>query len=390
VNIVFLGDAANEFSNRHFRALEDACSGAACSAEQRGAAAGSRRIVAVVDSPREGWVSTRQGGTDRSPPFDLRAEELGVPVLQPGNPNGEATVAQLARTKPHLLVAVGYTRRLGAALLGLPPLGAVNFHASLLPAYRGKHPVFWALFHGERSAGLTVHLMEPRIDEGPILLQVRVRTRVTDSVAALYERIMDRSIVLVARLLADAEARSARGGRLRGRRQDERGSSYFSSTSEADFRLTWSMPADLIVRRASCLPGRFWFELVRAELVRAGLARAELSGGGLQGGRIFVKEAAVAPAFAGAGSGGPAPAGAAPGATAGASRGASAGVHAPGVLLALGKRHAVVAAAGGAVRLVRLAEGDGTGLPGEFLAAAGLLRARGLRPGDSLGPGLQS
>jgi methionyl-tRNA formyltransferase len=352
VNIVFFGDAANEFSNRHFQALEEACRGGpkppAGGSNRSGG--GGRRIVAVVDSPKDGWVSTRQGGSDRSPPFDLRVRELGAALLRPRDPNAKQAVAHLAALRPDLLLAVGYTRRLGTEVLGLARLGAVNLHASLLPAYRGKHPVFWALFHGERSAGLTAHLMDPRIDGGAILYQVRVRTRLTDSVASLYERIMARSVALVSRLLADAEEASLKGRRLQGSRQEEAGSSYFSSPGEAAFRLAWSMPAGRIVHRACSLPGRFWFPL--------------------SGGRIYIVEASAE-------SGGPGPGEHSPGEH-------SPGEHSPGEIIRLGRRHAVVAASGRAVKLVRLAAEERPGVPGAERPAAELLRDRGLRPGDQL------
>jgi methionyl-tRNA formyltransferase len=320
VNIVYFGDAANEFSNRHFGALEQACS----------AVASRCRIAAVVDCPNDGWVSTRRGGAERSPAFDARASGAGVPVLRPSDPNSPAAVAELAALEPGLLVAVGYTRRLGAAVLALPRFGAVNFHASLLPAYRGKHPVFWALHFGEPVTGLTVHRMDPRIDAGEILYQVRVRTRIGDSVASLYERIMAKSVGLMPGLLADASA-----GRLRGRSQEEGLSSYYSSTTPEDFRLRFAMPAELFVRRAAATPGRCWLLL--------------------RGRRIWVVEAMPA------------------------SRSCSGPSRRPGTVQSLGRWHAVVAAQPGAVRLRRLAAEDGEELP-----AAVLLRRAKLGPGDRI------
>ena len=70
---------------------------------------------------------------------------------------------------------INYVDRQALSVL-LPKLVAANFHASLLPAYRGKHPLFWALRHGELWTGLTVHVMAPGFDTGEILYQIRVRT----------------------------------------------------------------------------------------------------------------------------------------------------------------------------------------------------------------------
>jgi len=152
---------------------------------------------------------------------------------------------------PDLVLVVGYARILGRRLLAVPRIVAANFHASLLPAYRGKHPVFWALRNGERHAGLTVHVMDVGLDTGDILYQVRVRTRKCDSVATLYDRIMDRSVGLVPRLVDDAENR-----RLRPRPQGQCGASYYSSVSEEDFRLDWTVDAERLRRWIYTTPGR--------------------------------------------------------------------------------------------------------------------------------------
>jgi methionyl-tRNA formyltransferase len=157
----------------------------------------------------------------------------------------------MKRIEPDLFVAVGYVRLLKEKVLSVPRMMAVNFHASLLPAYRGKHPVFWALRHGEKSAGLTVHVMDPHLDTGDILYQVRVRTRRRDTVTTLYDRIMAKSVGLVGRLVVDA-----RDGRLHSRSQAGDGASYFSSTSEDDFRLDWSMDAETLRRWICTTPGK--------------------------------------------------------------------------------------------------------------------------------------
>lgn len=139
---------------------------------------------------------------------------------------------------------------------------AVNFHASLLPAYRGKHPVFWALRHDESWAGLTVHFMSAKIDAGAILYRVRVRTRLEDPVASLYLRIMDESYSLPCRLVRDA----AQGGALRPRPQNEAEASYFSSVKEEDFLLDFRRPARLLRRWIAITPGKCYL-LIHGERV---------------------------------------------------------------------------------------------------------------------------
>jgi methionyl-tRNA formyltransferase len=133
---------------------------------------------------------------------------------------------------------------------------AANFHASVLPAYRGKHPVFWALRGGEPWCGLTVHEMSPGLDTGDIIFQVRVPTREPDSVSSLYERVMTASVPLVSRLIA-AVAR----GTVPHTPQPAEGASYFGATSEGDFRISWSMKTAQIARWVSATPGQCFADI---------------------------------------------------------------------------------------------------------------------------------
>jgi len=237
--VVFLGNSESVFSNRHFAVLAEPWID----------------VVAVVDTPAATRTSTNPDRGGEIAPFTEIARAEGVPIFEPDDPNTTAMVREFAALCPDVLVAVGYVKLLRPPVLEIPRLVAANFHASLLPAYRGKHPVFWALRNGERYAGLTVHVMDPHIDTGDILYHVRVRTRRRDSVAELYSRIMDRSVALVPRLVSDAAA-----GRLRPRTQENADASYFSSTTEDDFRLSWSVDGETLRRWICATPGRCWFQ----------------------------------------------------------------------------------------------------------------------------------
>lgn len=235
LRVVFFGNSESVFSNRHFAALLDA----PCF------------LAAVVDVPPGKRASTNTRPADDAPTFVELARARAIPTLDPASPNQTEFVQAIRALEPDLFIAVGYMNLLKEEVLTVPRLLAANFHASLLPAYRGKHPLFWALRNGERRVGLTVHLMSPGLDTGDILYQVKVRTRCDDSVAKLYDRIMERSVGLVARLLADTEA-----GTLHPRAQGEDGASYYSSVAADDFRLEWGRPAEVLVRWINASPGR--------------------------------------------------------------------------------------------------------------------------------------
>jgi len=250
---VYFGNSRSMFSNRHFGELMDA----------------SCAIAAVVDTPRTKRTSTNPEDP-RIPAFDDLARRRKIPVFDPVSPNGPDFVLAMNDLSPDLFLAVGYINILKAQILAVPRILAVNFHASLLPAYRGKHPVFWALRNGERLAGLTVHVMDAGLDTGEILYQVRVRTRKCDSVTTLYDRIMDRSVGLVRRLIDDST-----NCRLRPRPQGRTGASYYSSTSEDDFRLDWSADAEQLRRWIYTSPGQCFCQIAgqRVFCLYAGVQR---------------------------------------------------------------------------------------------------------------------
>lgn len=252
VRIVFFGNSLSTFSAKFFSALlQELCD-----------------LVAVVDVP-----PSLQATTNPLAPglvnFSATARERQIPCFQPSNPNTQPFAMQLAVLKADLFVAAGYPVILKESLLSLPTMLPVNFHASLLPEYRGKHPVFWALRDRERWSGMTLHVIDPGIDTSDIIYQVKIRTRRSDSVATLYERIIQNSLHLVGRLIADAER-----GRIPHQPQPQDSGSYYSSTSEEDFHLDWKWPAEKMARFITITPGKC-FQLIRGKKVYFSNAKQE-------------------------------------------------------------------------------------------------------------------
>ena len=234
VRAVFFGSSDSVFSNRHFHPLlEGECS-----------------VAAVVDVPparRASTNSSRQAGGS----FVEIARKKGIPCFEPASPNTAEFIRDIRALEPDIFMAVGYMPLLKSEVLAAPRVIAANFHASLLPAYRGKHPVFRALRAGEPWCGLTVHEMSLGLDTGDIIFQVRVPTGEVDSVSSLYERIMTASVPLVSKLIA-----AAASGAVPRMPQPVEGASYFGATSEDDFRISWSMETARITRWVTATPGQ--------------------------------------------------------------------------------------------------------------------------------------
>ncbi len=234
VRIVFFGNSLSTFSARHFAAL----------------LAAPGQLVGVVDVPAANRNTTNPLAADL-PNFMIEARERGIQTFEPVNPNSAAFIDSLKILKPDLVLAAGYALILNEKVLAVPRLLAANFHASLLPEYRGKHPVFWTLRQGEKFGGLTVHAMDPGIDTGDIIYQVKIQTRPDDTVATLYRRIIDQSVDFVGKLITDAERDN-----IPRKPQPENAGSYFSSTTEDDFQLDWNWSAEKIRRFITITPGK--------------------------------------------------------------------------------------------------------------------------------------
>ena len=127
--------------------------------------------------------------------LSLLAEQLGRPVRRSEDLSDQST----ALSGCDLLVTCRFGL-LSRAVFEAPRWGAVNVHSSLLPAYRGVHPVSWALINGERCTGVTVHRIDAGVDTGRILLQGAIEVEDDDDIWRLTARLDALSAELMVQL----------------------------------------------------------------------------------------------------------------------------------------------------------------------------------------------
>src|SRR4029077_17315287 len=84
-------------------------------------------------------------------------------------PVGDVFITSLRHLRPDLGVVVAYGHILRPEVLGVPPRGMINVHASLLPRYRGAAPIPWAIMNGDTETGVSIMRMEAGLDSGPVL-----------------------------------------------------------------------------------------------------------------------------------------------------------------------------------------------------------------------------
>src|SRR5689334_4477240 len=121
---------------------------------------------------------------------DLAAEH-GVPVLLRERAVDDDLLRALKQAAPDVIVATNWRTWLPPEVFGLPPLGTLNVHDALLPAYAGFSPLIWALLNDEREVGVTAHLMDATLDAGPIVLQRAVPVGPRDTATDLFHRTLE-------------------------------------------------------------------------------------------------------------------------------------------------------------------------------------------------------
>ena len=184
------------------------------------------------------------------------ARSRALPVITPEDPNDPAVVAQIRGPAPHFPVSFYYRNMLGPELLALPRRGAYNMHGSLLPRYRGRVPVNWAVILGERETGATLHQMVEKPDAGGIVAQEAVSIGPEDTAAEVFGKVTGAAERVLARALPQLIAGSARITP-----QDLSLGSYHGGRKPEDGRIDWAKSAqevhNLVRGVAPPYPGAF-------------------------------------------------------------------------------------------------------------------------------------
>lgn len=110
-----------------------------------------------------------------------------IPVLQPRNLKAPDFVEQLRSFRADLQIVVAF-RMLPEVVWNMPPMGTMNLHGSLLPAYRGAAPINWAIIHGESKTGLTTFMLKHEIDTGDLLFTTELEIGENETAGDLHDR----------------------------------------------------------------------------------------------------------------------------------------------------------------------------------------------------------
>jgi len=169
------------------------------------------------------------------------AKGHSIPVYTPESVNTPEWLSRIRLWNPDLIFSFYYRNMIKEEILDVPRLGAFNMHGSLLPRYRGRVPINWAVLHGEKQTGVTLHYMVKRADAGDIIDQEAVPIGPEDTAQDVF-----RKAVKAARIVLERQIDDLTKGRAPRRQQDESQATYFGGRKPEDGRIDWTQSADRI------------------------------------------------------------------------------------------------------------------------------------------------
>lgn len=184
------------------------------------------------------------------------AAELNLSFLYAEDPADPALAEAVRAARPDVIFSFYYRSMIPAEVLAMAPHGAFNMHGSLLPKYRGRVPVNWAVLHGETETGATLHAMEAKPDAGYIVDQTAVPILPDDTAGQVFEKVTVAAEQTLWRALPAMKA-----GQTPKRPNRLADGSYFSGRKPEDGRIDFGQPAaavyNLIRAVAPPYPGAF-------------------------------------------------------------------------------------------------------------------------------------
>ena len=166
------------------------------------------------------------------------AEFHAEPFLETDKVNTPEIVERLAASRPDVMVVIAFGQKIGADLVSLPPKGAINVHASLLPKLRGAAPINWAIIRGETETGLSIITLADRMDAGDILAQLPTAIDVHETAGELHDRLAQMAAPLLLETLDKIDA-----GTATYTKQDEFLASRAPKLKKSDGFLDFKQPA---------------------------------------------------------------------------------------------------------------------------------------------------
>jgi methionyl-tRNA formyltransferase len=231
-------------------------------------------VVAVYTQP------DKQAGRGRkvaASPVKRLAVEHNIPVIQPETLKSAEAIDGVADFKSDLIIVAAFGYILPREILSLPKFGCLNVHPSLLPQHRGPSPIAHAILCGDQTTGVTIMLMDVRMDSGPILTQRRVDMSPEDTTGALTSKLA----IVGAALLRETLPKWIEG-EIEPQPQDESQATYSRMITSEEAEIDWHLSAKELwrgIRAYSPWPGCYtWWQGKRLKILEA-IPLGDVAGG---------------------------------------------------------------------------------------------------------------
>jgi methionyl-tRNA formyltransferase len=172
------------------------------------------------------------------------AKENNLPVLETDDANTPPSVEKIKAANPDLILVIAFGQKIANTLTQLPPKGAINVHASLLPKYRGAAPVNWAIINGENQTGVSIITVAEKIDAGNIIAQAKTQIEPDENAAHLHDRLAQLAAPLLLETIDSIEA-----GKAVYQRQNDSLSTKAPKLKKTDGCIDFDEPAQILQRK---------------------------------------------------------------------------------------------------------------------------------------------
>lgn len=184
------------------------------------------------------------------------AREAGIPVITPESANEPEVAARISALAPDYIFSFYYRQMIPMSVLNLAKIAPLNMHGSLLPKYRGRVPINWAVLHGETETGATLHLMAEKPDAGDIVAQQAVAIGPDETAGEVFAKVTIAAAHTLAKVLPQLLK-----GEVPHQPNNLAAGSYFGGRKPEDGRIDWQQHAaqvyNLIRAVAPPYPGAF-------------------------------------------------------------------------------------------------------------------------------------
>lgn len=203
--------------------------------------ASRHEVVGVVTNPDK---PSGRGRKLTPPPVKVAAEAAGIEVFQPKGLRKPDPQAHIRAWRPDIIIVAAYGRILPPEVLQIPPMGCLNIHASLLPAYRGAAPIQWCIVRGERASGVTIMQMAEGLDTGAMLLKGTVPIAPLDTAQHLHDKLSPLGATLLMQALD-----GLLDGTITPEEQDDSLATWAPIIRKEDAYIDWSLSAQAVADR---------------------------------------------------------------------------------------------------------------------------------------------